>query len=320
MTAPWRIATRRSRLARVQARSVADALERTTSRPAQLVPMATTGDSDPKRAIEAFDTKGLFVDATREAVGSGDCDLVVHSFKDLPTRPVDGLTVAAVPPRADPRDVVVLPSALAGRAGDRVLPPGRSLTLGTSSARRRVQLTRLHPQPEIEPVRGNVGTRLEKVAIGELDGVVVAMAGLQRLGELPDGVRQLVLSTEQCLPAPAQGALAVECREDDAATRAALERIGDPDAARCVRAERAMLAALEGGCTAPIAALARVVDGQGGLHLEGMVADRDELHRVSASGSVGQPEQLGRRVAEMLRERGPGIVDRLGGDRTQGVG
>lgn len=311
---PWRIATRRSRLARAQAGVVAEALERTTGRPGELVPLATSGDRDPKRSVDAFDTKGLFVDRTREAVRAGDCHLVVHSHKDLPTDPVPGLTVAAVPGRADPRDALVTPE------GHRLatLPKDERVVLGTSSVRRRAQIQHLRPDVMVQPLRGNVETRLAAVAGGELDGVVVAMAGLQRLG-LELGVVAVPLEPGECLPAPAQGALAVECREDDGETREALGEIHDPEAGRCVVAERALLAELEGGCRAPIGALARLVEvpGEGRrLELTGLVAapDGSRLARVSERGGPGEPGELGRRVAGRLRSASRGILETLRSD------
>lgn len=311
MSSPWRIATRRSRLARAQGRLVARVLEEATGRPTELVPMATTGDHDPKRAVEAFSTKGLFVDRTRESVQAGECDMVVHSHKDLPTDPAPGLTIGAVPLRADPRD------ALVTRDGHRLatLPRDRTVTLGTSSARRRAQLRRARPDVVVEPLRGNVGTRLAAVADGDLDGVVVAMAGLERLGVEPEVVA-VPLDPGECLPAPAQGALAVECRGDDRDALEALAAIHDADVARCVTAERSLLAALEGGCRAPIGALARLVetpDGTRRLELVGMVADPDgaAVTRVTDRGDPARPAALGRSVAERLRARGGEIVATL---------
>ncbi len=309
---PWRIATRRSDLARAQARIVADALEATGDRPAELVPLSTTGDDHHERAIQAFDTKGLFVDGTREAVRSGDCDMVVHSYKDLPTEPVEGLVVGAVPPRADPRDALVTAdgSTLAGlpRGGERV-------TVGTSSPRRRAQIQRARRDVLVQPVRGNLDTRLGKVADGRLTGVAVAVAGLQRLGPVELDLRAVPLEPGQCLPAPAQGAIAVECRPDDEDALAALAAIDDDETHRCVTAERTMLAELEGGCTAPIGALASDVEGPGGeprLELLGMVSDDNgtDLTRASHRAARGEPELLGRQLAATLWEHGGDALQR----------
>jgi hydroxymethylbilane synthase len=156
---PWRIATRRSELAQVQAQSVADMLKAATGRDAELVPLATIGDDHPERAIEAFDAKGLFVDGTRKAVLEGDCHMVVHSYKDLPTEPADGLIIGAAPRRADPRD------ALVTREGHRLadLPRDRQIVIGTSSPRRKAQINKTRRDMLVQPIRGNIQTRLGKV-------------------------------------------------------------------------------------------------------------------------------------------------------------
>ena len=208
-----RIATRRSALARAQASQAGRDLAERTGEDFELVPLATSGDLAPTRAVTDFDTKGLFVDALREAVLVGDCDLAVHSGKDLPTEAVEGLVVGAVPRRADPRDVLVT------RDGHALADLPATAIVGTSSERRRLQLLRVKPALQVLAVRGNLDTRLRKVADGELDGVVVAAAGLQRL-YVPEGeggigpfelpLHAYVLEPGECLPAAAQGALAVE--------------------------------------------------------------------------------------------------------------
>ncbi|HEY8341365.1 MAG TPA: hydroxymethylbilane synthase, partial [Egibacteraceae bacterium] len=199
-----RIATRRSALARAQAFQTGQLLQVRTGEPFELVPLATTGDLHPDRAVGDFDTKGLFVDAIRAAVLDGDCDVAVHSFKDLPSDPVDGLVVAAVPPREDPRDVLV------SRDGAVLSTLADTATVGTSSQRRRLQLLRARPGLSVLPLRGNLDTRLRRVADGELDAVVVAFAGLRRLyrPEAEGGVGALglpltaaPLEPGECLPA-----------------------------------------------------------------------------------------------------------------------
>lgn len=310
---PWQVATRRSALAQAQARQVADALTAATGRPAELVPLSTTGDDHPDRAIEAFDVKGLFVDGTRRAVLDGRCHLVVHSHKDLPTDPAGGLTVAAVPPRADPRD------ALVTRDGHRLaeLPRTRPVTLGTSSPRRRAQLQRARRDLIVQPIRGNLDTRLRKVADGELDGVVVAVAGLLRARPDVPGVTAVPLEHGEVLHAPAQGALAVECRSDDAATREALALIDDADTRTVVTAERELLLQLQGGCTAPIGAHAHLLDGPTGerrLELLGMLADPSgtRVYRASHETAAHEPELLGRVMAATLLEAGgQEVLERL---------
>ncbi len=302
---PWRIATRRSALAQVQAQSVADALIASTGRPAELVPMATTGDEHPDRAIEAFDVKGLFVDKTRQAVLAGDCHMVVHSYKDLPTDRAEGLSIGAVPARADPRD------ALITRAGWRLaeIPRDRPMNIGTSSPRRQAQLQRHRRDLLVQPLRGNIVTRLGKVASGELDGIVLAVAGLLRLRPNVDGLTAVPLEHGEMLHAPAQGALAVECRTDDAATRKALRRLDDVPTRTEVAAERELLMQLQGGCTAPIGAHAELrttSTGEERLVLLGMVSDPSgtSLHRASHETGAGDAVMLGRAMAATLLEAG----------------
>ncbi|MBW3561719.1 MAG: hydroxymethylbilane synthase [Actinobacteria bacterium] len=307
MTAPWRVATRRSRLARTQAQHVADALSEATGRPAELVPLSTTGDDHPERAVEAFDAKGLFVDGVRQAVLDGRAHVAVHSFKDLPSERFAGLLVGAVPRREDPRDLLVT------RDGARLSTLPRGATVGTSSARRRAQLQRVRRDLLVQPLRGNLDTRLARIAEGHLDAVVVAFAGVRRLGPTDLEVKAIPLEHGECLHAPAQGALAIECREDDGGTLDALKLIEDDETRTLVRAERALLARLQGGCTAPIGAHATLLDG-GRMELLGMVSDPGgtNLHRASHQAAADQPEMLGRALAETLLEAGGReVMDRL---------
>lgn len=299
MPSPWLVATRRSRLARSQARQVADALAEATGRPAELVPLSTTGDEDPERAVEAFDAKGLFVDGVRQAVLDGRAHCAVHSFKDLPSERFAGLLVGAVPRREDPRDLLVT------RDGARLSRLPRGATVGTSSARRRAQLQRARRDLLVQPLRGNLDTRLGRVADGDLDAVVVAVAGLRRLGPVDVPVKAIALEHGECLHAPAQGALAVECRDGDGETLDALKLIEDDTSRTLVRAERALLARLQGGCTAPIGAHASLL-GDGRMELLGMVSDPGgtHLHRASHQAAADQPEMLGRTLAETLLEAG----------------
>lgn len=298
---PWRIATRRSALARAQAQQVADALETVTGRPAELVPMATTGDEHPDRAIEAFDSKGLFVDKTREAVLAGDCHLVVHSYKDLPTDPVDGLAIGAVPRRVDPRDALVTRDGL--RLAD--IPRATPFNLGTSSTRRAAQVKRARRDILIQPLRGNLDTRLRKVADGELDAVIVALAGILRARPQVD-VKVVPLEGGEVLHAPAQGALALECQSGDAATRKALRKLDHERTRLCVAAEREMLLHLGGGCTSPIGASAHIIpgatEGEERIELLGMLSDPNgtRLFRASHQAATTEPELLGRTLAATL--------------------
>ena len=267
--------------------------------------MATTGDEHPDRAIESFDVKGLFVDATRQAVLDGDCHLVVHSYKDLPTEPAEGLTIGAVPPRRDPRDVLV--TAAGHRLAD--LPRGPTpFTLGTSSARRRAQIQRARRDVLVQPLRGNLDTRLRKVENGDVDGIVIALAGLLRLSPEVD-LRAVPLEPGECLHAPGQGALALECRVGDSATRKALRRLDDPATRTCVAAEREMMMHLGGGCTAPIGAHAELRPG-GQLELLGMYSDPNgtHLYRASHTEPAADPRRLGRLLAATLLEASDGVL------------
>lgn len=267
--------------------------------------MATTGDRAPGLAVDRFDTKGIFVDTIRRAVLDGDCDLAVHSLKDLPSEEVPGLTIGAVPARGDPRDALVTRDGVAFSA----LPDGARV--GTSSERRRVQLLAANPSLEVVAVRGNLDTRLRKVADGRIDALVVALAGLERLTGGPGAAEAdlpatpVPLTPDECLPAAGQGALAVECRADDAEALAVCAQVEDHVAHRHVRAERAFLARLGGGCLAPVGALARSVD-ERTLELTGLVADPvgGAVARLARRGAAERPEALGVELADRLRAEG----------------
>jgi hydroxymethylbilane synthase len=287
-----RVGTRASLLARTQTDLVVAAL----GRPVEIVPVVTEGDRS-SAAVDQLGGTGVFVSALRDALLRGEIDVAVHSYKDLPTAPAAGIVVAAVPVREDPRDALV---ATGGHVlGD--LPPGSRV--GTGSPRRTAQLRALGLGLEIVAIRGNVDTRLAKVTDGELDAVVLALAGLRRLGRA-DEVTE-ILDPIQVLPAPAQGALAIECRADDQMTIEALAALDDPDTRAVVVAERALLAALEAGCTAPVGALGEVAEDEDGnleLFLRGSVTalDGSDAVRLSATGPYGDPDGLGRRLAEDL--------------------
>lgn len=265
----------------------------------ELVTVSTQGDRSMAPINEIG--VGVFTSALRESLASGEVDVAVHSYKDLPTAPDPRLALAAVPVREDPRDALVARDGLS--LGE--LPPGS--LVGTGSPRRASQIEALGLGLEVRGLRGNVDTRMRKVTDGELDAVVLARAGLARVGRL-DGVTES-LDPLQMLPAPAQGALAVECRVDDVDTEHLLQSILDDEASRAaVTAERAMLAALEAGCSAPVGALADVVedldsDGRVVLRLSmrGVVATEDNvLLRASATAETTAAEQLGRDVAAQL--------------------
>ncbi len=290
-----RLGTRRSALALAQSRPVASALQTAV----EVVEVTTAGDTSAAAVSELGGT-GVFVSALRERLLAGVIDLAVHSYKDLPTAPVSGVVIAAVPVREDPRDVLVT------RDGSTLGELARGTTVGTGAPRRIAQLRALGLGFDVVPIRGNVDTRLRRVAEGELDAVVLARAGLARLGRL-DEVSE-VLDPIQMLPAPGQGALAIECRVDDVDLIAMLSALDDPDTRAAVEAERQLLAALEVGCTAPVAALAEVCvgDEEAEIYLRGSVTALDGSHavRLSATGPVTAAGVIGRRLAADLIDAG----------------
>ncbi|PZS30073.1 MAG: hydroxymethylbilane synthase [Pseudonocardiales bacterium] len=292
-----RLGTRGSALAMIQARSVAAAI----GADVELVEVLTAGDTSGAAIAELGGT-GVFVSALRDRLLAGEIDLAVHSYKDLPTAPAAGLVIAAVPRREDPRDVLVARDG--ATLGE--LPTGARV--GTGAPRRVAQLRALGLGLEIVGIRGNVDTRLRKVAEGEYDAVVLARAGLARLGRLAEVTE--VLDPIQVLPAPAQGALAVECRVDDVEVQALLAPLDDPDTRAAVTAERALLAALEGGCTAPVAALAEIAIGESEqdteIYLRGSVTalDGSDAARLSATGPIVEADAIGRRLAADLLDAG----------------
>jgi hydroxymethylbilane synthase len=298
-TATLRLGTRGSELARTQAQAVADAITAATGTPVDLVHIVTEGDRSAA-AIAQLGGTGVFVAAIRRALLEGSVDLAVHSYKDLPTAPEPGLIIAAVPGREDPRDALVARDGLT--LGE--LPPGSRI--GTGAPRRAAQLRALGLGLDVVPIRGNVDTRISRVAPGDLDAVVLARAGLARLDRL-DAITE-TLDPLQVLPAPAQGALAVECRTSDARTRELLGRLEDALARACVVAERSTLAALEAGCSAPVAAYAEVAEGDTGpeLFLRASVTaiDGSVAVRGSIAGPLPEAAALGRALATELLDRG----------------
>jgi hydroxymethylbilane synthase len=294
-----RLGTRRSALATTQSSWVADRL-RDLGVEVELVEVATEGDLDRTTPLAALGGTGVFVSALREALADGRVDLAVHSLKDLPTAEDPRTVVAAVPVREDPRDALVARDGMT--LGE--LPAGARV--GTGSPRRRAQLEALGLGLEVVDVRGNVDTRMRTVAEGRLDAVVLAAAGLRRLARVGEATE--LLDPLQMLPAPGQGALALEVRADDLDTRATVASLDDADARACVTAERALLAELEAGCAAPVGALAEVVEGMDGaeLSLRAVVAAPDgsaELRR-SLTGDPDAAADLGRRLARTLLEDG----------------
>ncbi|MBK3575602.1 hydroxymethylbilane synthase [Streptomyces sp. MBT65] len=308
-----RLGTRRSRLALAQSGLVAKAVSQVTGRPVELVEITTYGDTSREHLAQIGGT-GVFVTALRDALLGGEVDFAVHSLKDLPTTQPAELVLAAVPEREDPRDVLVAKDAL--KFTD--LP--RGARIGTGSPRRTAQLNAyaLGHGLDIEtvPIRGNVDTRIGFVRDGELDAVVLAAAGLSRIGRL-DEVTDF-LSVDTVLPAPGQGALAIECAADNADLIAALGELDDPFTRVAVTAERSLLAALEAGCSAPVGALADLLaDGQivKEMRLRGIVGTTDGSRTVQLSTTGPVPEThdqalaLGRELAaEMLAQGAAGLM------------
>ncbi|MER5276000.1 hydroxymethylbilane synthase [Streptomyces sp. NPDC087901] len=312
-TKPLRLGTRRSKLAMAQSGLVADAVSEVTGRAVELVEITTYGDTSREHLAQIGGT-GVFVAALRDALLRGEVDFAVHSLKDLPTTPHEGLVLAAVPVREDPRDALVARDGLTFEQ----LPSGARI--GTGSPRRMAQLNayaRSHGLDiETVPIRGNVDTRIGFVRSGELDAVVLAAAGLSRLGR--SGEVTDFLSVDTVLPAPGQGALAIECAASSADLAAALAELDDPYTRAAVTAERALLAALEAGCSAPVGALADLLaDGQAvnELRLRGVVGSTDgsSLVQLSTTGPVPTSHDdaaaLGRELAaEMLAKGAAGLM------------
>ena len=260
------LATRRSALALAQSRAFAATLvEANPGLSIEELHIVTAGDRTQDRPLQDIGGKGLFIKELEEALLDGRADIAVHSIKDVPAEIAPSLRIACVPPRADPRDVLV--TRTGGLLAD--LPAGARV--GTSSLRRTVSLRARRPDLRYEPVRGNVDTRLRKVEEGAFDAIVLALAGLQRLGIAARATE--VLEPEVSLPAIGQGALGIECRADDDRAARVLAAVADAEATVCVTAERAVMAAVEGNCKTPVAAFA-IRDG-GGMWLRAMLADPD---------------------------------------------
>lgn len=316
--AALRLGTRGSVLALAQARLVADQVRKTSGQQVELVEIVTSGDrsSSPVPRLGV----GVFVSALRDALVAKEIDFAVHSYKDLPTEPAEDLVIAAVPERADPRDALVARDGLTLAA----LPAGARV--GTGALRRIAQLRALGLPIDVVPIRGNVDTRLRKVASGELDAVVLARAGLFRLGRAGEVTE--IIDPELMLPAPAQGALAVECRADDPLVEA-LATLDDPLSRAAVTAERHLLARLAAGCSAPVAALAEIagqeigaqaptgrtgvagpqvsagsagVAGPPEIRLRGAVLSTDGrvALRLGRTGTLADAARIGRQLAEDL--------------------
>jgi hydroxymethylbilane synthase len=295
------LGTRASALARIQAEWVAARLQaawpglRTTVRP-----IDTTGDRTQAsgRPLPELGGKGLFTEELERALNEGAIDLAVHSLKDLPTDEPPGVVVGAVCAREDPHDCLVT------RAGTTLAGLPAGAVVGTSSVRRAAQLRVHRPDVEVRSIRGNVDTRIRKVREGEFDGTVLAAAGVRRLG-LEGDVSEW-LSPETMLPAPGQGALAVQCRVGDEVVLETLAAIDDPAARTETTAERAFLRALGGGCAAPVGTLAEVTDA--GVRMTALVASLDGGELVRVRGEDAVPQELGERLAREALETGAGRI------------
>jgi len=293
-----RIGTRGSPMALRQTTLVRDRLvashpELAADGAVEIVTVRTTGDRVQDRLLAEIGGKGLFAKEIEEALLAGQIDLAVHSLKDLETWLPGGLVIACVLPRDDPRDALV--SAKATNLAS--LP--RGARVGTASLRRQAQLLRHRPDLTITPIRGNVNTRIRKLGDGEVDALVLALCGLERLGAA--NVVTEILPREVMLPAVGQGVLAVECRASDEAMRRLLEPLNDPSTAACIGAERAMLAALDGSCRTPIAGLAEAVGDR--LTIEGLLLrpDGSEAIRGRRAGDINDAEALGSELGRGLR-------------------
>lgn len=290
-----RIATRGSKLALWQSNWVADELRKLDAE-VELVEITTSGDVQQTGPIAAVGLQGVFTKEVQAAVLASQADIAVHSLKDLPTEQVEGLTLAAVPARENVADALV--SEKANCLAD--LAPGARV--GTGSQRRRAQIKHLRPDLEVAGIRGNVDTRLRKLEDGEYDAIILAAAGLRRLG-WSERIAEL-LEPPQMLPAVGQGALGIEGRSDDPATLELLAKLDHRDTHQATSAERAMLALLHGGCSAPVGAWGRVDRGE--LRLDGLVADLEgtQVLKSSTSGSPTEANSLGERVAQELLAQG----------------
>ncbi|CAN5371796.1 hydroxymethylbilane synthase [soil metagenome] len=299
MSSPLRIASRGSELALWQARAVADALRiAAPEREVEIRIIRTTGDRIQDVPLARIGDRGLFTKEIDAALLSGEADLAVHSLKDVPTRLPEGLHIAAVTRREDPRDVLLCRVGVASSLPD-LLAGAR---VGTSSLRRRSQLCAHRPDLEIVDLRGNLNTRLAKLDAGEYEAIVLAAAGVIRLG-WTERISEY-LDPDRWLPAVGQGALAVVTRMEDRQVWQQLLPLHDPDTAACVAAERSLLHALEGGCQVPIGALAHLEEDR--VVLDGLIADLDgsAVLRDRESGSAADPQSVGERLAGKLLHQG----------------
>jgi hydroxymethylbilane synthase len=286
---PLRIGTRRSKLAVAQAEQIRRSLM-ASGVDAELVQMSTSGDEGASASDTPAGLKGLWIDSILEALENGAIDVAVHSAKDLPAEDEEGLVIAAVPERADPSDVLV--------THDGGLPDAP--VIGTSSLRRRAQALRLFPRASVEPIRGNVDTRVRKVEEGVVDAALLAAAGLARLGLSPR--HSIALPIERMVPAPGQGALAIQARLDDDATLDVLAPLDHPDSHLALDAERSLMWRVGGGCALPLGAHATVADER--IRLLAMIATPDGSRLITAEEEGGTPEDVAAFVTQALLAEG----------------
>jgi hydroxymethylbilane synthase len=303
-----KLGTRGSQLALFQANAVAALMEKRAGVGCEIVVIKTAGDRLAEARLSEIGGKRLFVKEIEDALLHGDIDLAVHSSKDMPAVLPDGLDVGAVLPREDPRDAVVLPH---GSARDLTLDGllraiGPTPRVGTSSVRRSAQIVQLAPSARFLPIRGNLDTRLRKLDSGEFDAIVLASAGLRRLGQA-DRISAM-LPVEACVPAPGQGIIAVEIRTADEPVRAAVAAIDDSEAAVALRAEREVVMRLGGGCQMPIGAYAAVSGDT--ITITGVVVsvDGSRSARAVVTGAAGNAVALGQETARQLLERGADVI------------
>jgi len=310
-----RIGSRGSALAMWQSRHIQERLRAECDVESEIIPIRTAGDRNTEGPVSAMGGQGVFIKEIEDALLAGEIDLAVHSMKDVPSAVAQGLTLAAIVRRADARDCMVARDGVFSRDGGALAGLPADARLGTSSPRRQAQLlgirARLDARWEIRELRGNVDTRLRKLDEGQFDAIVLACAGLQRLG-LTARITE-ILSTDVMLPAAGQGALCVETRTEIFELVRLLAALDDAETRACITAERALLVRLEGGCQVPLGALARVE--ASALKLEAVVLspDGEDSIRKSASSAFDNPEELGEQLAEELLEAGAGRILHLAG-------
>jgi hydroxymethylbilane synthase len=294
VTIPLRLGSRKSPMAVAQSRQVADLITERTGRRVEIVGVTTLGDASRAQLTQIGGT-GVFVSALRDALLAGEVDLAVHSLKDLPAGPAPGIVLAAVPPRDDPRD------ALVARDGAKLADLRVNARIGTGSPRRAAQLLALRADLRTVPIRGNAGTRLSQVTDGELDAVVLACAGLARIG-YTSAITQ-IFEPDEMLPAPGQGALAVECRDGEPELAALLAAANDEAAMAAAVAERALLEALGAGCSAPVGGYATGAE-QLVMHAAVLSPDGARALRAHGRAPAADAYQLGRDLAAQLLRNG----------------